>query len=146
MIPPAPPQDKRHRRHSPKTVRLVQQMYAAGWTPTQLQRYLADRGIEAAESTIRRWSIPVEAQGHLELNRRLMRDRRRRERAHQPQQPATATPLLDRMSQLRSVDVSYRAIAAIMGLDFGVPMSAEQARYYLKTRREPVQPKKRATR
>lgn len=62
MVPAPPTQNHRHTRHTPKTIALAQQLYAGGWTPTQIRRYIAKRGGPMpSESTVRRWVIPAEA-------------------------------------------------------------------------------------
>ena len=136
MTPVAPPRDHRQRRHSTKTIALARRMYGNGdaWTPVQIRMYLAGNGIDVALYTIRCWVVP----GELEEQRRRNRESYHRRRNN------TVVGLLDRMLELRSAGLSFAAIAKVIGLDYGVRMNADQARYYVNERREPVQPKKRA--
>lgn len=120
-VPPAPGRDRRHRRHSPRTIKLVQDMAAAGWTPTQLRGYLADRGIHASESTVRRWTIPAEQEAQRAANREAMRRRRDEQRAWEK-----------RMRELRgTVGLSCAAISKLLRHDLGVELSEQQVRHRL---------------
>lgn len=77
IVPAAPPQDRRHVQHAPKTIALAVAMYDGGWTPTQIRRYIGGQGLPVpAESTIRRWCIPAEAAASAQATK-LANQRRR---------------------------------------------------------------------
>lgn len=108
-IPPAPPRDRRHVRHSPRTIALARRMYGDGdaWTPTQIRRYLGTQGVPVpSESTLRRWVIPAEA----EASRQAAALANRRRRA-----------IRARIVELRfEVGLSHVAIARLVRHDHGV--------------------------
>lgn len=128
-LPAAPPRG-RQTRHSTQTMRLARQMYGDGgtWTPTQISRYLAGRGIHVHVNTIRLWVIPGLAEQQRAANRRS-------HRARQPG-PESLTPMLDRMRELRGAGLGAQATAKVLTLDFGVPVNRDQVRYCLRHGRE----------
>lgn len=138
-----PARDPRLRRHSSATVALARRMYADGdgWTPTEIVRYLTERGTPVALSTVRTWVVPGMAEVQRAAN---MASYRRRRKTQPPDVEGSATPILDRMQELHAVGVSYSGIARVVGLDHGVPLTPDLVRYYMRMGREPVQPKRRA--
>jgi hypothetical protein len=148
-FPGAPPIDPRQRRHSTKTMALARRMYGAGnsWTPTQIKNYLATNGVRVSLNTIRLWVIPGMADEHRHANKaNAARRQARKNQAPPPVGPAAPVGLLDRMLALRHAGLPFVSIAKVIDLDYGVVMSGEQVRYYIRTRREPKQPKKKARR
>lgn len=139
LLPPAPATDPRRRRHRPATVEFARRLYAGGdaWTPTQIQRLLAQRGVQVSVGTIRGWVVPGEAGRQRARNSASYRRRKHG-------RPAAASPLLDRMLALRAAGCSYSSIAAVMRLDHDLRMTADQVRYYVQSRREPRLPARRA--
>jgi hypothetical protein len=131
--------DNRQRRHSMSTVTLARRMYGDGtsWTPSQIKGYLADTGIDVALHTVRLWVVPGMADEHRIKNRESYWRRRRGK-------TASVAPVLDRMLELRSAGLPFASIAKVIQLDLGVPLNSEQARYYVKTKREPSVPKRKA--
>lgn len=138
-VPQAPPKDPRLRRHTTGTMQLARRMYGNGdsWTPTQIRTYFADRGTDVSLNTVRIWVIPGIAAEQRKQNTASYHRR-------QGAPPPSATPILDRMLELRSAGLTFTAIASVVRLDLGLPLDREQARYYVNARREPVQPKRRA--
>lgn len=119
------------------TVMLARRLYAGSWSPTQIRRHLADQGIDVAVTTIRGWVIPGEADAQRAWN---MASYRRRTQGR----PSAATPLLDRMLALRAAGCSFSSIAAAMRVDHRLTLTPDQVRYYLRCRREPRRPARRA--
>ena len=140
--PGSPPQaDPRTRRHSTATMLLARTMYAGGdaWSPTQIRRYLIEQmGETRAPSvgTIRTWVVPGEREAQARVNARSHARRLAREMP-------SDTPLLDRMRQLREAGATQASIAAVIKVDEGVVLSAEQVRYYLHYGREPRIPQRK---
>lgn len=129
-VPPAPGRDKRHRRHSTKTMKLVRDMAAAGWTPTQIQRYLSSQGVDPPhENTIARWSSD-ERQDR--VNRRRVEARRYRARKrdwHNLSARWCERDWKDRMIELRTdAGLTCSAIARLLRHDLGVDITEEQVR------------------
>lgn len=135
MSPPG--QDNRQRRHSMKTVVLARDLYAEGWTPTQIVRHLGEQGIPVALFTVRTWVVPGVADEHRARNSasRLRRQANRRD----PER------LLRRMQQLSNdVGLGPGPIAKLVGYEFRMTMSADQVGYYLRSGRVPRVPVRHA--
>jgi hypothetical protein len=124
-------------RHTTGTMLLARTMYGTGdaWTPTEIVRYLAEQGVVVDRVTVLRWVDP----GFAERRRREQRDAAKRRRAR-----VAAVPVLDRMRELRSAGLSFSGIAIVVLLDWGIDLSADQVRYYMRTGREPRIPKRKA--
>jgi hypothetical protein len=133
-------QQTRPRRYTSATVSRAREMYGDGdaWTPTQIQRYLAGQGLHDLHvETVRDWVIP----GVAEDRRRRQNEATRRRRRGEKAKARTQTPALDRMRQLRAAGASCGAIAVVMNLDWGLDLTDDRVRYWLRVGREP----KRAT-
>jgi hypothetical protein len=124
-------------RHTTGTMLLARTMYGDGdaWSPTEIVRYLAEQGVIVDRVTVLRWVDP----GFAERRRREQRDAAKRRRAR-----VAPTLVLDRMRELRSAGLSFSGIAVVVRLDWGVDLSGDQVRYYLRTGREPRIPKRKA--
>lgn len=148
-LPAAPPRDPRGRRHSMKTVQLARRMYADGaWSIQQIRDYFDRKGLRISENTIRYWVIPGLAEAQRRDNLARYHARRAALAAAtapaEPPVPESDTPVLDRMLELREARLSFTAIAAVVGVDYGIRLTTEQARYYVQSRREPHRPKRLA--
>lgn len=143
-LPAPPPLDHRKRKHSMATVRLARKLYGDGdaWTPSQIRDYLAEQGIRVHRNTVALWVVP----GLDEHHRRQNNDSYRRRRAGQPRLKRSETPLLDRMLEMRAAGLSFTAVANMMRLDYGLDMTTDTARYYVRAGREPRLPAQRARR
>lgn len=101
-----------------------------GWTVSRIIAALAKRGHHPAHNTVLAWVD----EDYAEARRRATRIAMRRKNGGGPgrltrrrQHPADMR--LQRMRDLRSVGLSYRAIAALLSFDFeDVEISAEQVR------------------
>lgn len=146
-VPPPPPKHPRQRRHSMTTVLLARRLYGDGdsWTPGQIRRYLTEQeGIEVSLHTIWRWVVPGVAEQQRAQNNEAYRRRRDRQRQIPEPEPQPTESILDRMLELRAAGASFTGIAAAIGVYHGIRMTPEMARYYVRTRREPVLPKRKA--
>lgn len=134
-----PPRSRKKVQHSTATMQLARTMYAGGWTPTQIRRYLVNlmEGGAPSLSTVRTWVVPGLAEERLQWKREYQRRYRAEGRP-------SRTPLLDRMRQLQEAGATQASIAAAIGLYEGVPLTEGQVRYYLRHGREPRIPKRRA--
>jgi hypothetical protein len=115
-------------------------MYANGtaFNCHQIARYLTEQtGMRVDHITVRTW-VDDEYREYRNERRRELRRLRNQHRA------ITATPILDRMLELRGAGVSLKSIAAIMRLDEGIVLNADQVRYYLRVRHEPFRRKRRS--
>jgi hypothetical protein len=134
MIAPAPA-----RRHTSSMMVLARSMYGDGdaWTPTQIAGYLTAQGTPMDRITVRRWVDPVFA----EQRRREQRDAARRRRTR-----VRTGPLLTRMRDLRCAGMPFSSIAIVLRVDWGVDLTPDAVRYYIRKGREPRLPKRRAAR
>jgi hypothetical protein len=120
-------------------MRRAREMYGDGdaWSLTQIARYLTAQGTPVDRITVKRWVLP----GFAEQRRREQRDAASRRRAR-----VRSVPVLARMRDLRTAGLSYAGIAIVLRLDWGLEMSADHVRYYMRKGREPRLPKRRAAR
>lgn len=151
-VPPAPERAPGHRTtYSSATVALARAMYGDGdsWTPTQIWRYLNQQGHPVCLKTVRRWVVPGCNEDHLRRNAAYYAQKEQRDRTDtvptaepmavaEPTPPAT-TPY-GRMRQLRDAKMSYRGIATILQLDFGLDVNVDRVRYCLRVGRCPTAP------
>lgn len=128
-VPTPPIQHARQRRHSTQTMATAQRMHAAGWTPTQLVRYFAGQDLAVAESTVRRWVIPAEAEGQREHNRACGRARRARGPAALSM---VAVMRHARLKQLRAGGLTFTALAIVARIDFDLDFNSDQMRHLLR--------------
>lgn len=147
-VPPPPAQQPRQRRHRMSTVLLVRRLYGQGdsWTPGQIRRYLAEQeGIEVSLHTIWRWAVPGVAEQQRAQNNESYRRRRDRLKRERPEPVPATESILGRMLELRAAGASFTGVAAAIGVYHGIRMTPEMARYYVRSHREPVLPKRKAT-
>lgn len=142
-IPAPPPQHPRQVRHSTKTIALARRLYGDGdaWTPTQIVRYLEHQGVDPVPSlnTIRLWVVPGMADEQRAMNIRSYHARQARRASRRGpggRPPADVqTARLSRLRTLREAGLSYTGIAIVAGLDLGLDLTDEQARYVLQASR-----------
>ncbi len=102
-------------------------------TPSEIRKQLADRGYEPLPgwATILCWADP-------EYNRSRLARARSRHAQRRGGELRRNTPKrgwhyrLERLEELRSIGISYRAIAALMSYDFDLELTAAQVEYLLK--------------
>lgn len=127
------------RQHTSSMMVLARSMYGDGdaWTPTQIAGYLTGQGTPVDRITVRRWVDPVFAEQRRREQRAAARRRRTRVRSG---------PLLTRMRDLRSAGMPFASIAIVLRVDWGVDLTPDGVRYYMRKGREPKLPKRRAAR
>lgn len=79
----------------------------------------------------------------IEFDAPMTADERQRLAGNHPvicDQPTTTvgSDVLNRMIELRQAGLFYSSIALVIGLDYGIELTPEQARYYVRAEREPT--------
>lgn len=122
-----------------EAMRRAQHMHANGWDNiTEIQRYLAARGVPRSWQTIKRWCQPR----FFELERERKRSQERRRWAAKTtgklgRHDHTTDFRFARVKALDTHGVSFSAIAVVMNFDFGDAITPDQVRYALKAGRYP---------
>jgi hypothetical protein len=104
--------------HSTAVVARARDLAAAGWNATDIARRIPKEfpGIAPAATTVRRWIDPDYAERQ-----------RVREQVGGPKMRRWGwRRRLDRVRALRDAGLTHRAVAAVMGLDFGLDLSEQQ--------------------
>lgn len=74
-------------RHPPDVVAQALELGDSGWTPPQISRILAGRGLSVSASSIRRWLDPRVLEAGRAANRERARRLREEERRNRPPNP-----------------------------------------------------------
>ena len=122
-------------RHTVATQTRVRELYAAEWSPSEIQRVLEREGHTVpSEMTIWVWTHPDKAAATAQ--REVLAARRRRAAKASYAWPGVRGPewKLGRMKAMRKEGLSTYDIARMMRLDFpnDPPLTADQVRHALK--------------
>jgi hypothetical protein len=108
-------------KHTVKTRTLVRDLYAGGWTPTEIRRMLERDNVQPLPTpmTIYRWTHPEKAAQHSNQSTEIKR-RKHQAAGFSLAYPFARSPLWlhHRMQVLAGAGVSANAIATVMNIDF----------------------------
>lgn len=102
-----------------EAMHVAQSMRTGKWTVTEIQRYLAEHGVERSWPTVKRWADPAFNDADNERCRGRMRDKWAAQTAGRLGRRGDTLEYQEaRARQLATVRVSYSSIARVMAFDY----------------------------
>lgn len=130
------------RRHDSTTIGEARRLAElGGWSAYKIAKILTGRGIPVSESTVRRWIDERASELDRGRGRARMRRQRVAERAGKGcwfRPDATVEYRMARLASLAATGVSVAAVAKVMTVDFGDPLTEKEVRQVLATGRPPL--------